>query len=83
MSRFYGIVVAMFYNDHDPAHFHARYGKEHVLIAIESLSVLRGRLPARALGLVMEWAAIHNPELMENWNLARAREPLNPIEPLK
>ncbi len=83
VSRFFGIVVALYYNDHEPPHFHARYGRQHALISIQSLSVLRGSLAPRALGLVMEWAAIHQGELLEDWNLARAQKPLNPIEPLE
>ena len=83
LSRFFGIVVSMHYNDHAPPHFHVRYGGRKALVAIESLTVLRGRLSPRALGLVMEWAAIHTEELMEDWNLARNQEPLKPIRPLE
>jgi hypothetical protein len=56
ISRFLGIIVAMFYNDHVPPHFHARYGEHKVEIAIESIAILAGSLPPRALGLLMEWA---------------------------
>ena len=56
ISRFFGIVILMFYNDHSPPHFHARYGEHRATIAIEPLAVLTGLLPPRALGLVMEWA---------------------------
>jgi len=73
----------MYDNDHGPAHFHARYGGQQALIAIESLTVLRGHLSPRALGLVMEWATIHQDELLENWNLAGTRAPLNPVDPLE
>ena len=83
LSRFFGIVVSMHYNDHAPPHFHVRYGGRKALVAIESLTVLRGRLSPRALGLVMEWADIHTEELMEDWNLARNQEPLKPIRPLE
>lgn len=83
LSRFFGIVVSMYYNDHAPPHFHVRYSGQKALVAIESLSVLRGRLSPRALGLVMEWAAIHTEELMEDWFLARSQEPLKPIRPLE
>ena len=83
ISRFFGIIVAMFYNDHTPAHFHARYGGERAIFSIESLMVLEGKLSPRVLGLVMEWAALHQGELMEDWNLARAQAPLKPIEPLR
>ena len=71
------------HNEHGPPHFHARYGGQQALIAIESLKLLSGNLTPRALGLVMEWAAIHRDELLEDWNLARTRAPLNPIDPLE
>ncbi len=63
ISRFFGIIVAMLFDDHTPPHFHARYGKDGVAIEIESLRVLEGQNPARALGLVMEWALQHQKEL--------------------
>jgi len=83
VSRFFGIAVSMYYNDHAPPHFHVRYSGQKALVAIESLTLLRGRLSPRALGLVMEWAAMHTEELMEDWNLARSQEPLKPIRPLE
>ncbi len=83
ISRFFGIIIAMFYNDHPPPHFHVRYGTERALIAIATLAVLEGKLSPRALGLVTEWASSHQDELMEDWNLARAQAPLKPIEPLR
>lgn len=83
ISRFFGIVIAMFYNDHAPPHFHVRYGGERALIGIETLVLLEGRLSPRALGLVMEWASSHQAELLEDWNLARRQAPLKSIEPLR
>ena len=83
VSRFFGIIITMYYKDHAPPHFHARYASEKVAIAIGSLVVLQGRLKPRALGLVMEWAARHQAELRENWMLARHQLPLKPIEPLE
>jgi len=83
VSRFFGIIIAMFYNDHEPPHFHARYGDQRAIIDIESLTVLRGRLSPRVLGLVTEWAAMHQHELRENWRLARQQAPLKPIRPLE
>lgn len=82
ISRFYGIIIAMFYGDHHPPHFHARYGDHKITIRISDFSVLEGYLPPRALGLVMEWAAFHQPELARNWELAQANQPLTPIKPL-
>lgn len=83
VSRFFGLVISMFYNDHRPAHFHARYGEHKALVGIESLTLLRGSLPPRVLGLVVEWATRHRADLLENWDLARAEEPLNKIAPLE
>ncbi len=83
ISRFFGIIIAMFYNDHNPPHFHARYGSYKAAIKIDDFKVLEGYLPPRALGLVMEWAAIHKDELLMDWELAIERKPLSPIEPLK
>ena len=83
ISRFYGIVIAMFYNDHSPPHFHVRYGGQKAIIAIETLTVLQGRLLPRALGLVMEWAVLNKQGLIEDWKLAERHEPLKPIKPLE
>lgn len=83
LSRFFGIVIRMYFNDHDPPHFHAEYGGHEALIAIDSLSVLRGELPRRALALVVEWAVFHRDELRARWDDARAGEPLDKIAPLE
>ena len=82
LSRFFEIVIRMFYSDHEPAHFHAIYGEYEVLIEIETLSVFRGALPRRALALVLEWTALHRVELREDWQRARNGEALKEIEPL-
>lgn len=82
ISRFFGIVIRMFYNDHEPSHFHAAYGDHEALIAIDTLAVIRGQLPRRALALVLEWAALHREELRHDWMLARTGQPPQPIEPL-
>jgi len=83
ISRFYGIIVAMFFADHNPPHFHARYGSEKVAIEIETLRILEGHLPPRALGLVIEWATQHQKELLQNWELAKNNQAPKKIEPLK
>ena len=83
ISRFYGIIIAMFFADHNPPHFHARYGSEKVIIEIESLRILEGSISPRALGLVIEWAAQHKNELMKCWNLAKNNQAPEKIEPLK
>jgi hypothetical protein len=82
ISRFYGIVVAMFYSEHNPPHFHASYGGRKVAIEIKTLRVLEGRIAPRALGLVMEWAALHQEELMRGWEHARKSKTPERIEPL-
>ena len=82
ICRFYGIIVAMFYDDHNPPHFHARYGKEYVAIEINPLRILEGHIPHRALGLVMEWASRHQKELMVDWRLAKKDRPPKKISPL-
>ena len=73
----------MQFGDHLPPHFHAVYGEFEAQVAIEDPRVLAGMLPPRALGLVMEWAAIHRDELRADWGLAVARQELYPIEPLR
>jgi hypothetical protein len=83
ISRFYGMVVAMFFNDHEPPHFHVRYGSYKAILALGTLEVLRGDLPGRALALVREWARLHADELQEDWRRARASQPLNAIDPLQ
>jgi hypothetical protein len=75
ISRFYGIEIGMFYNNHEPAHFHAVYSGRQAAIRIDSLEIFRGSLPRSAERLVKEWAAMHVEELTENWLRARAREP--------
>lgn len=83
VSRFFGIVIAMFYDDHSPPHFHVRYGRERAAVEIRSLALLRGRLSPRVRGMVTEWASLHTQELLEDWELARFGAPLKRIEPLR
>jgi hypothetical protein len=83
ISRFFGIIIQMYYDEHNPPHFHARYGSDKAAVEIMSLRVLEGRLPSRALGLVVEWASLHQEELMMNWEAARTDRPLKKIQPLQ
>lgn len=83
ISRFFGIVIKMFWDDHNPPHFHAFYAGEEALIDITTLSVFAGHLSPRALGLVTEWATLHQRELLEDWNKAQGQQPLMGIEPLR
>ena len=81
ISRFLGIVVRMYYRDHAPPHFHAEYGEHEITVEI-STGLVSGRFPRRALSAVLDWYAIHQGELLENWERARQEVPLHPIEPL-
>ncbi len=83
ISVFFGIVIRMFYNDHFPSHFHAEYGEYEAVYKIETLEILRGKLPRRAHALVVEWTTLHRAELMEDWNRARQGLSLKNIKPLK
>ncbi len=82
LSRFLGIVIAMYYREHGPAHFHAIYGGAEITVEIESGRV-NGEFPKRALAHVMEWRDLHRRELNECWALARASLPLPRIDPLE
>lgn len=83
VSEFFGIVIYFYFNDHLPAHFHAEYGGSEALIEIETLKLIKGALPRRVRGMVLEWADLHRAELMENWRLAQSGNPLTWIEPLE
>lgn len=83
ISTFLGIAIQMFWNDHQPPHFHARYGEFKAEIEINPLRLMRGKLPPRVLGLVIEWAAAHQSELLEDWELCRSRQMPKPIQPLE
>ena len=82
LSRFLGIVIAMYYRDHAPPHFHAIYGDFEITIEITS-SQVNGDFPKRALAHVLEWRTLHRQELLDAWTLARASRPLPRIEPLE
>jgi uncharacterized protein DUF4160 len=82
VSAFYGIVIAMYFRDHSPPHFHATYGEFTAKIEIATGEVFEGDLPPRAKRLIREWTNLHRSELDENWTLARARRPLASIDPL-
>jgi hypothetical protein len=81
VSRFYGIIITINFDDHQPPHFHARYGEHRAAIGMDG-TVLAGGLPSRALLLVRTWAGQRLDELMADWELARALRPLAPIAPL-
>jgi len=83
VSRFYGIIIRFYFRDHPPTHFHAIYAEHEALIEIESGRIYKGGLPKTAYDLVNKWRLIHLQELREDWNLARANQPVLPIEPLE
>lgn len=82
VSAFYGILIRMFFKDHPPPHFHARYGEFEATIEIGTLTVMQGQLPRRALTLVQEWAMMHREELELNWHLCRDNARPANIDPL-
>lgn len=83
LCRFFGIIIRMYYNDHDPPHVDAVYGDEEALIEVDTLAVVRGELPRRSLALVVEWAVLHRNELRRDWDLARSGRTPEPIAPLE
>ncbi len=82
ISRFYGILIAMYFNDHNPPHFHAKYSGYEALFDFSG-NIIEGELPKRAVKFVQEWISFHKPELEDNWEKARNGEPLNYIAPLE
>jgi hypothetical protein len=83
ISRFFGIIIKMFFDDRNPPHFHAEYSSNFALIDIRNLSVFSGKLPPRVLGLVIEWATLHQDELLADWENAKTQRELKKIEPLE
>ena len=82
ISQFYGIVITMYFSDHQPPHFHARYAEYKAEYSIAERDRLAGRLPARAEALVLEWAALHEAELRANWEHCQRQAGPQPIAPL-
>jgi len=82
ISDFLGIVIFMYFNEHNPPHFHAKYNEFRAEILIETLAVKEGKLPPRILGLVTEWAELHKEELMENWDSLEKTGEYKRIKPL-
>ena len=83
ISRFFGIVIAMYFRDHPPPHFHARYGEHEAKFSIDTGLVTEGSLPRRARTLVQEWHALHIDELRSAWQAIRNRETPTKIDPLE
>jgi hypothetical protein len=82
ISRFFGIIISMYFGDHNPPHFHAKYGDYEALVSIEDLSVLEGEIPKRALNMIIEWAGLHKKELETNWLYVSENKLPHKIEPL-
>jgi hypothetical protein len=72
ISRFFGVVIAMYFDDHGPPHFHARHADGEAKIRIDTLELIESTLGRRQLRLVLAWAELHRDELAENWRRARA-----------
>jgi hypothetical protein len=83
ITRFFGIIIAMYHGDHPPPHFHVRYAEHRAKIDIESGAVLAGELPRRVLALVQEWRALPTDELRLDWELDERRRTPNKIEPVE
>ncbi len=82
LSRFLGIVIYMYFNEHNPPHFHAEYNEYTASISIKTLGLIEGRLPSRVMSLVIEWAQEHQEELLGNWNSIQETGKYHKIQPL-
>jgi len=83
ISEFFGILIRMYYDDHNPPHFHAYYNGYETIISIETLEIMEGSFPKRAKALVIEWAVEHRQDLLNDWKLAEQHQPLIKIAPLE
>jgi hypothetical protein len=83
ISRFFGIIIRMFFNEHAPPHFHVEYAEHRAIVNIRTLEVIEGKLPRRAQELVIDWAELHQAELMSDWDLCQQHQLPNEIAPLE
>lgn len=83
ISEFYGIIIRMFFRDHAPPHFHAVYGEHELVVGISPIAVLEGEAPGRVRSMVLEWTALHQDELMANWDRCRENQQPSRIPPLE
>lgn len=82
VSRFLGIIIYMYYDEHNPPHFHAAYGEYEASFSINEMKKMEGEMPPRIVGYIIEWALENKKELISNWELAREEQRLNKIKPL-
>lgn len=82
ICRFLGIVIQMYYDEHNPPHFHAIYGDYDASFSIETLEMIEGKMPPRVKGLIIEWASLHKEELQKNWDLRTQNKVMKKIKPL-
>lgn len=83
VSRFFGIVIRMYFDEHNPPHFHAIYAGTEAQVGIDPIVIFEGNLPNRANSMVIEWTALHQGELMDNWHRLQSDQPIQKIEPLE
>ena len=83
ICRFFGIIIAMYHDEHNPPHFHAKYGGQQMEVGLSPIAVRAGGLPPRATSMVLEWAALHQQELLANWQHCRQGESPAKVEPLE
>ena len=82
LSRFLGIVILMYFNDHNPPHFHVEYNEFEAAIMIDTLGIMQGQLPSKVFSLVVEWASLNQAELLANWHSIRTTGVYRRIDPL-
>lgn len=83
ICRFFGMVITMYFSDHNPPQFHVRQGSKRGRFTFDPPCMVEGNLGPRARNLILEWAALHQTELRAEWENARSQKPLFPIEPLE
>lgn len=83
ISRFYGMTIQLFYDDHNPPHFHVTYGSYKAVFSIDTLEIIEGKLPKKQALLIVQWAYLHRQELFQTWETVKNRQVPKKIKPLK
>lgn len=83
ISRFFGMIITMYWNEHNPPHFHVEYGEEDAIVDIKQLKMTKGNLSRRALNMILDWAELHQQELLDDWDMCQKSLVPNKINPLK